>query len=64
MCFLPIQELSICIYFGTALGNYVITITAHRYRGHAVAQLVEVLRYKLEGRGFDSRLCHWNLSLT
>ena len=28
-----------------------------------VAQLVEVLRYKLEGRGFDSRW-NWNLSLT
>jgi hypothetical protein len=24
--------------------------------GHAVAQLVEALRYKLEGRGFYSRL--------
>jgi len=22
------------------------------------------LRYRLEGRGFDSRLCHWNFSLT
>jgi len=22
------------------------------------------LRYKPEGRGFDSRLCHWNFSLT
>jgi len=32
--------------------------------GHAVAQLVEALRYKLEGRGFDSRWCHWNFSLT
>jgi hypothetical protein len=29
-----------------------------------VAQLVEALRYKPEGRGFDSRLCHWNFSLT
>jgi hypothetical protein len=28
--------------------------------GHAVAQLVEALRYKPEGRGFDSRFCHWN----
>jgi len=27
-------------------------------RGHAVAQLVEALRYKSEGRGFDSRWCH------
>jgi hypothetical protein len=30
----------------------------------AVAQLVEALRYKPEGRGFDSRCCHWNFSLT
>jgi hypothetical protein len=29
-----------------------------------VAQLVEALRYNLEGRGFDSRWCHWNFSLT
>jgi hypothetical protein len=26
-----------------------------------VAQLVEALRY--EGRGFDSRWCHWDFSL-
>ena len=32
--------------------------------GLAVAQLVEVLRYKSEGRRFDSRWCHWNFSLT
>ena len=32
--------------------------------GHAVAYLVEALRYKSEGRGFDSRWCHWNFSLT
>jgi hypothetical protein len=30
----------------------------------AVAQLVEALRYKPEGRGFDSRWCHWNFSFT
>ena len=28
--------------------------------GSAVAQLVEALRYKPEGRGFDSQLCLWN----
>jgi hypothetical protein len=28
-----------------------------------VVQLVEALRYKLEGRGFDSRWCHWIFSL-
>ena len=31
---------------------------------HAVGQLVEALRFKSEDRGFDSRLCHWNFSLT
>ena len=30
----------------------------------AVAQLVEALRYKSEGRGLDSRWCHWNFLLT
>ena len=35
-----------------------------RKMGHAVAQLAEALRYKSEGRGFDSRWCHWNFSLT
>jgi len=34
------------------------------YGGHAVAQLVESLCYKLELRGFDSQCCHWNFSLT
>ena len=33
-------------------------------KGHAAAQLVEALRYKPEGRGFDSRWCHWDFSLT
>jgi hypothetical protein len=32
--------------------------------GHTVVQLVEALRYKLEGRGFDSQWCHWNFSMT
>ena len=31
--------------------------------GHAVAQLVEALRYKPEGRGFDSRWCHFPAAL-
>jgi hypothetical protein len=34
------------------------------YWGHALAQLVEALRYKPERRGFDFRWCHWNFSLT
>jgi hypothetical protein len=34
------------------------------YTGHTVAQLVEALRFKPEGRVFDSRWCNWNVSLT
>jgi hypothetical protein len=26
--------------------------------------VVKALRYKAEGRGFDSRWCHWNFSVT
>jgi len=32
--------------------------------GHAVAQLVEALRYKPDGGGFDSRLRQLNFSLS
>ena len=47
--------------FPCGLKMYVLLLI---YGGHAVAQLVEALRYKPEGRGFDSRWCHWNFSLT
>ena len=33
-------------------------------KGYAVAQLVEVLRHRPEGSGFDYGWCHWNFSLT
>jgi hypothetical protein len=33
------------------------------YSTGVVAQFVEALRYKPEGRGFDSRRCQWNFSL-
>ena len=29
-------------------------------RGHAVAQVVEALRYKPKGGEFDSGWCHWH----
>ena len=38
--------------------------TAPIRKGHAVVQLVEALRYKPESRGFDSRWCNPNFSLT
>jgi len=34
------------------------------FRGVRGGAVVEALRYKPEGRGFDSRWCHWNFSLT
>jgi hypothetical protein len=33
------------------------------YRGARGGAVVEALRYKPEGRGIDSRLCHWIFSL-
>jgi hypothetical protein len=44
------------------ISEFVHLLTGHL--GHAVVLLVEALRYKSEGHGFDSRWCHWNLSLT
>ena len=44
--------------------SQVISSNYTTFRGTAVAQLVEALRYKSEGRGFDSQWCHWNFSLT
>jgi hypothetical protein len=32
--------------------------------GYAVAQLLEALLYKLEGRGFDYQWGNWDFSLT
>jgi len=52
-----------CTYLHTEEYN-IILIYNVVFEGHAVAQLVEALRYKSEGRGFDSRWCHCNFSLT
>jgi hypothetical protein len=48
----------ICRWFGA---EYIVFYLSTVYNwGYAVAQLVEALRYKPEGRGFDSRWSHWN----
>ena len=54
---------SACKFVTAAFWRYACSFTASVLRsqvgwGHAVAQLVEALRYKPEGRGFDSRWCH------
>jgi hypothetical protein len=53
----------------TAISKYQILpsrkhTTSMLQRGLTVAQSVEALRFKPEGRVFDSRRCHWNFSLT
>jgi len=52
-----------CTYLHTEEYNIILFYNVV-FEGHAVAQLVEALRYKSEGRGFDSRWCHCNFSLT
>ena len=34
------------------------------FSGYAVMQLVVTLYYKQDGRGFNSRWCHWRFTLT
>jgi len=58
---------TLTIRFKTVINHkiHVYVITNHkRTRGHEVAQLVEALRYKSEGRRLDSRSCHRNFPLT
>jgi len=51
-------------YFQSFSTSHVNAISTSDIREYAMAQLVEAKRYKPEGRGFDSRWCHWNFSLT
>jgi hypothetical protein len=50
-------------FFFEKLHMHIFTYYPYTTR-HVVAQLVEALRYKPEGQGFNSRWCHWNFSLT
>ena len=55
-----VSTASICITKQKREGPiFFIYVTYLTACGHAVAQLVEALHYKPEGRGFDSRWCHW-----
>ena len=61
-----ITSFQICLF--CTKGYITVIIIVHHIvkfgGGHAVAQLVEALHYKSEGRWFDSRWCHWKFSLT
>ena len=65
MCVTTVVSIYIYIYIYTHTHTHThiyIYMYIYIYMGHAVAQLVGALRYKLEGRGFDSRWCHWIFS--
>jgi len=55
-------QLQLCVFVFLHFAWF-LKITRIFIGGYAVAQLVEALRYKSEGRGFVSRWCHWNFSL-
>ena len=60
MWFRLISANILTIYLIDMYIKYIVKVTYTVKFGHAVAQLVETQRYKPEGRGFDSRCCHWN----
>ena len=47
-----------------AKSHKAIILSSLRCTGDRGGTVVKVLRYKSEGRWFDSRWCHWNFSLT
>jgi predicted RNA methylase len=67
----PKQDHSFILYRFRALIHIKMFIANQLYQdfirkkyGERGGAVVEALRYKPEGRGFDSRWCHWNFSLT
>jgi len=58
---IPSDPLLRCFYHFIII---VIITTTTTTTTHAVAQLVQALHYKPNGRGFDSPLGKWNFSLT
>ena len=68
MCYDSLQEMihmdPVCFKSSAHKSSMNLSWSHDKNGGHAVVQLVEALRYKPEGRGYDSRWCHWNFSLT
>jgi hypothetical protein len=63
-CLMIVAELKLLSYVHACVREIEILGYILLGLGHAVAQLVEALCYKPEGRGFDSRRYHRNFSLT
>jgi hypothetical protein len=58
------SECLVCVWLQIQLLHQNFSYASMYLWRNAVAQLVEALRYKPEGRGFDSWWCHWNILLT
>ena len=55
----------ICIYNQTCKRQWLLyVLPALTLKGARGGVVVKALRYKPAGRGFDSRMCHWNFSVT
>ena len=50
--------------FNNLAGNINKILSAYWLTGDRGGTVVKVLRYKSEGRWFDSKWYHWNFSLT
>jgi len=60
----PYKRVSLSILMAIRIANmYVNILQTNGFLGYAVEQLVAALRYKTEGRGFDSSRCQWKVSL-
>ena len=57
-----VTDLNVILYLSTCHTVYISVLI--QFRGYAVAQLVEALRYKPEGRRFDARWRNWIFSFT
>jgi len=58
------QALPLFILQFGLLDEGAIYCTTYKRSGNRGSTVVKALRYKSEGRWFDSRWCHWNFSLT
>ena len=64
----PYDDVAIALVWGL-VNNYLseclfVRIFVHHSAAGALGDVVvKALRYKPEGRGFDSRWCHWNFSV-
>lgn len=59
---LPANEIrNVCLFLGLLFSWLWLIVLLNTVKGAHRARLVQALHYKVEGRRFDSRLCHGSL---